>query len=336
MGKIKYIFGRIVRMDYKGFFETISKAHKASGKNSIYLFFDIIACGLKYGAGYNDYLLCDFFNLTGEQRKTYVTRSVNNTLVSLLNNRDYYHCFDDKTEFYTNFSDLIGREWMLFSTEKKQDFIDFMENRSEVIVKPRDGTGGKGVEKLKKSDFKSLDEMADYLEKINADVVEDVIVQNPVMATLHPYSINTLRIVTVLNDEGPHIVYGHVRIGNNKKPVDNLHSGGMFAPINLETGIVEFPAYDREKRTFDVHPLTGVQIKGFKIPEWDKAKEICLKASERIPQMKYLGWDVAISDKGPVFVEANNLPGYDIIQMPPHTPDKIGMLPTFRKYVKGI
>lgn len=44
----------------------------------------------------------------------------------------------------------------------------------------------------------------------------------------------------------------------------------------------------------------------------------------------------AITPNGPVFVEGNNLPGYDILQMPPHTPDKVGMLPRFREFVKGI
>lgn len=336
MGKIGYVLGRIAGMDYKSFFETVNKAHKASGKSRLYLFFDIINCGFKYGAGYNDYLLCDFFNLTADQRKTYVTRSVNNTLVGMLNDREYYHIFDNKNEFYSTFGDFIGRDWMIFSGEDKQKFIDFMADRDEVIVKPKDGTGGKGVEKLNKNDFPSLNKMIEHMEEIGAEVVEDVIKQNTVMGSLHPYSINTLRVVTILNDEGAHIVYAHVRIGNHKRAVDNLHSGGMFAPINLETGIVEFPAYDRDKKTYDVHPLTGVTIKGFKIPQWEESKKLCIEAAERIPQMKYIGWDVAVSDKGPVMVEGNNLPGYDIIQMPPHTPDKIGMLPHFRKYVGGI
>lgn len=336
MGKLKYIIGRVFGMDYKSFFETVNKAHEMSGKNRMYLFFDIIRCGFRYGAGYNDYLLCDFFNLTAEQRKTYVTRSVNNTLVSMLNDREHYHTFDNKDEFYTLFGDLIGREWIHFSMDEKQKFLDFMENRDVVIVKPKDGTGGKGVEKLNKNEFSSMQKMMEYMESIHVGVVEDVIVQNEVMGSLHPNSINTLRIVTILNDKGPHIVYAHVRIGNHGRPVDNLHSGGMFAPIDMDTGVVTFPAYDRDKKTYDVHPLTDVAIKGFQIPLWKESKELCKAAAKRVPQMRYIGWDVAISDKGPVLVEGNNLPGYDIIQMPPHTPDKIGMLPHFRKYVDGI
>ena len=78
------------------------------------------------------------------------------------------------------------------------------------------------------------------------------------------------------------------------------------------------------------------KIQGFAIPYWEEAKAMCLEASQVVPQMRYVGWDVAITPNGPVFVEGNNLPGYDILQMPPHTPDKVGMLPRFREFVKGI
>ena len=143
-------------------------------------------------------------------------------------------------------------------------------------------------------------------------------------------------MVTVLNETGPHIVYAHIRIGNSDRPVDNLHSGGMFAPIDLEKGVIQYPAYDKARHTYTEHPRTHTKIQGFAIPYWEEAKAMCLEASQVVPQMRYVGWDVAITPNGPVFVEGNNLPGYDILQMPPHTPDKIGMLPRFREFVKGI
>ena len=102
-----YIVRRIAGMDYKNMLKTVGSVHQISGKNRVGLFFDVIRCGLKYGAGYKDYELFEFYNMTPAQRATYVTRTVNNSVVARCNNRDYYHCFNDKTEFNTLFKDFI-------------------------------------------------------------------------------------------------------------------------------------------------------------------------------------------------------------------------------------
>ena len=336
MRKIKFLWNCIVHMDYGELFRTVGKVHQITGKNSLGILIDVVLCGLRYGAGFNDYLLCEFYNLSDAQRATYVTRKVNNDLVRILNNREYYHYFDNKSEFYTTFGKYIGRQWLDFSKASKEDFQKFMESRETIMVKPESSSGGFGVDKLYKKDYPSVDAMYDHLKEQKIGVVEEVLQQHEEMNRMNPGSINTLRIVTILNETGPHIVYAHIRIGNSDRPVDNLHSGGMYAPIDLERGVIQYPAYDKARHTYTEHPRTGTTIQGFAIPCWEEAKAMCLEASQIVPQMRYVGWDVAITPNGPVFVEGNNLPGYDILQMPPHTPDKIGMLPRFRKFVKGI
>lgn len=336
MGKVKYIMGCVAHMDYGELFRTVGKVHKITGKNSVGILADLVKCGMKYGAGFNDYLLCEFYNLTDAQRATYITRSVNNSLVALLNNREYYHFFDNKSEFYQTFAKYIGREWLDLSKASKEDFVKFMETRDQIMVKPGASSGGFGVNKVFKKDFSSVEAMYDKLKAEDIGVVEDVLQQHEIMNQMNPHAINTLRIVTILNETGPHIVYAHIRIGNSDRPVDNLHSGGMFAPIDLEKGVIQYPAYDKARHTYTEHPRTHTKIQGFAIPYWEEAKAMCLEATQVVPQMRYVGWDVAITPNGPVFVEGNNLPGYDILQMPPHTPDKIGMLPRFREFVKGI
>lgn len=336
MGRMGYILGRALRMDYGELFRTVGTVHGITGKNRPAVLADIVRCGLKYGAGFNDYLLCEFYNLTPEQRATYVTRSVNNTLVQMLNDPEYYKFFDYKSTFYRTFGDFIGRDWLDFSDASKEQLAEFIRGKDSVIVKPNDGTGGKGVEKLSIADFSGADELFKNLKDDGVGVVEEVLKQHPDLDRLNPYSINTLRVVTIRNDAGGHILYAHLRVGNGGRPVDNLHSGGMFAPIDIDTGVIQYPAYDKDRKTYEKHPMTGVAIQGLQIPLWEQAKEMCLRASEVVPQMRYVGWDVAVTPEGPVLVEGNNLPGYDILQMPPHTPDKIGMLPRFREFVDGI
>ena len=78
---------------------------------------------------------------------------------------------------------------------------------------------------------------------------------------------------------------------------------------------------------------TGADIVGAQIPMWDRAKDIVLEAAALIPQIGYVGWDVAVGENDVMLVEANQHPGHDFLQMPPHVPDKIGMLPRFREFI---
>ena len=190
MGKLKYVLSCAARMDYPELFRTVDTVHGITGKNRLKILTDVVECGLKYGAGFNDYLLCEFYNLTPEQRATYVTRSVNNSLVTMLNDREYYHIFDNKSEFYTKFAGYLGREWLDFSKADREAFARFMESRDAVMVKPEGGTGGKGVEKLFKKDFTTVDQLYDKLKAEQVGVVEEVLRQHPDLDALNPTRIS--------------------------------------------------------------------------------------------------------------------------------------------------
>ena len=107
----------------------------------------------------------------------------------------------------------------------------------------------------------------------------------------------------------------------------------MVAPVNKDTGVVMQPAIDKNKNLYETHPSTGSKIKGFKFPYWEEMKEMVEEAATVIPEVGYVGWDVAFSPDGPLLVEANDFPGHDIYQLPEHTPDKIGIYPEFKKYL---
>lgn len=336
MKRILYLIKRILKMDYKGLFKTVKSVHKKSGKNSVSLFFDIIKCGLKYGAGYKDYELCEWWNLNDEQRATYVTRGINNTIVTLLNNKEYYHILDNKIEFNNTFSEFLGRKWIDMSTATIDDFKAFLDGLDVIISKPENEACGRGIEKINVADFGSAEALFEHLKSINSGLSEEFVRQHEAVSKLYPLSVNTYRIVTVLTDGVPHIVYAFVRIGNGGRFVDNINAGGMAAPINIDTGIIEYPAFDKDSNYFETHPYTSCAIKGYQLPQWDKAVQTVLKAATKVKEVGYVGWDVAATKDGVVLIEGNPFPGHDILQMPPHVPDKIGMLPQFKKYIKNL
>lgn len=329
---IGYAIKRVLRMDLGRVGKDVDRVASKSGKSRAGVFFDMLWCGVKYGAGPLDYDLFEFYKLTGAQRKTYVTRGVNNALVKKYNDREYWHVFDNKNEFNEIFKDYINRDWTLTKELSRQAFEKFAQGKSELIYKPIDGTCGRGIEKIYFDD-KSTDEIYEYIKSKPAGIIEQVVIQNSKISAVYPLALNTARIVTIYKDGVVTPIFAFWRIGNNGKFVDNLNSGGMAALLDLETGTVSLPAADKNAITYTEHPHTGAKIVGFTMPMWDKAIELVTNAAKVLPQVGYVGWDIAFSEDSIQIIEGNCFPGHDILQLPAYTPDKIGLKPRVDRFL---
>lgn len=335
MEKIKYLFGRIKNMNFKRMFSTIDEIHELSGKSKIYLFFDIINCALRYQSGYVDYLLFEMWRLNKDERKTVLTRGKNNVFVKYYNNPSYNHIFLNKNEFNEKFKKYLNREYIILNGNNKDEFNKFLKGKKVIFCKPTSGTHGDSMEKIVISEFKG--DLYDYLYNKNLILVEEVVIQCEEMNKLYPYAINTVRIITVHKYGGEVLVVAaYQRIGNHGYIVDNYNGGGMVVPINEKTGIIEYPAVDKRKQIYYKHPMTDTPIVGFKVPKFSSAVNLAKKAAKVIDEIRYVGWDIAITDKGPVIIEGNEYPGHDIYQLPVHRTNNIGVLPKFEESLGKI
>ena len=325
MGKAKYLIKRILKMNYKQFFDTIDTVQSKTNKNKLSIFIDIINCGIKYQAGYIDYNLFEMYNLTKEERKTIITRGINNEILKKYNDQSKAYIFEDKALFNKLYDKYLNREW-IYLKDNLEDFKKYLKNKKEIIVKPLSLSCGKGVEKIKVSDYEP-EELYNHLIKTERFLVEDVAKQNKEISKIYPESVNTVRIVT-LNKK---VVAAFIRFGNLGNVVDNFNHDGMVTTINIETGIVEYPALDKKKNIYEIHPYTNEKIIGLKIPMWDKVKELCIEACSVTPEIGYIGWDVCVGEKEPCLIEGNDFPGHDLYQLPIHRNDGIGLLPIFKK-----
>lgn len=331
MKDIKYVIGRLFHMDYGAMLKKINSIHKKTGMSRWKIFQDMKHCAVNYGAGYMDYDLFEMYNLTEEQRDTYLTRGRNNALVKKYNDTAYWHYFLDKSEFNTRFNDYIKRDWILVKEDNTQEVLDFLSRNDVVIAKPLEGCCGRGVEKLKVAEFGGAQGCLDHIKALQVPYeLEQVIPQHEALSAIYPHSINTVRAVTFYYQGQARLISTCFRIGNGGKHVDNFNNGGMVVPVDELTGTVSACALDKKKNLYENHPMTGTPIKGFQFPYWEEVVELAKKAATEVPQVAYMGWDVAITPEGPCLVEGNEFPGHDLYQLPEHTPDKIGMMGRFR------
>ncbi len=270
---------------------------------------DCLACYLKYGAGFTDYFVFKFYNKSSAQRKQFICKRTNDRLVTKLNDKIYTVIFSDKREFDKTFSEFIGRDILDLTAASADDIKLFMARHTVAIQKPAISISGKGIVKVTSSDSAS-----DI--KSRGGLLEQFVIQHKRLSGLYSQSVNTLRLVTIIKNNTPYITAAALRIGNGGI-VDNAGAGGLCASVSVETGQVITDAVDLFTNTsYKEHPLTGKAFKGFQIPYFNQCKSMVLKAALVVPQVKYVGWDVAVTESGPLLIEANHNPGYQLYQAP--------------------
>lgn len=289
---------------------------------------------------YSEYMYqYEFWKLNEEDRDMFISR---NEVIYILTKKiylsNYYNTkitapeiFSNKLNFLKYFSDYVHRKWLVVNNSSYDVFVDFLKNTNNVIVKPIYGNCGKGVSLI--SEKENLEDLYfDYCK--NNMIIEECIQGCDEIQSFHPKSLNTIRVVTVIDDKHNVVVFGAVlRMGTGGAIIDNAHAGGIFAKININTGIVESNAIDTKGNTFFKHCDSNKDIKGFKIPCWEKIKDTCVNASLLIKDKGIIiGWDVVVNKKYQIeFVEGNFCPDFDIMQ----SPLKKGVKKEILKYIEN-
>jgi len=123
--------------------------------------------------------------------------------------------------------------------------------------------------------------------------------------------LNTIRFDTFIDKKGNvEIISGFLKMSTNKLPVDNNISGGCGVGIDLDSGMLRRNGYSKIKMSgvgvLTEHPVTGIKFENFIVPMIQEAQELVIKAAMLIPGLRMVGWDVGITNEGPVIIEGNS------------------------------
>jgi hypothetical protein len=147
------------------------------------------------------------------------------------------------------------------------------------------------------------------LKNTDGYIIEQYLEQHQTLAQIHPHSVNTLRIWVYLVNGKPSIGGAFLRVGRKGSLVDNTSSGGIYCPVDLQTGVILYGANAKfPLDQMSIHPDTGGQISGIQIPFWQACQEIAGRALQAFPHVSVAGVDVAIAVDGPKMIELNVRP----------------------------
>ena len=261
---------------------------------------------------------------------------INGAYTSIIDNKLWLPMLlmDYKDLVPTYFFFILKGEFFDFQTKIKTSIVEVLEclreNRN-LACKHTHSSLGVGFFKLSFYDGSyrvngvetQESDLISKLKKLDQYILTEYIDQHIYSKTIAPDSLNTIRLLTVkptISDDAI-IVRAFHRFGANGSVVDNLSAGcgGVLSYVNPKTGILSGNGVvNKEKDVICtnniIHPDSGVSLANIQIPHYEIIKKTILNFINSHPYLKYVGWDIAVTEDSFKIIEANSLTSLSTIQ----------------------
>ncbi len=275
------------------------------------------------GVDYDDYI--SYGQYMARRDKLNLTQPVN--YVCLLRNKSL---FSDLGSFwgFPVVKDLAKYTKGALMDTSYVSLEELLGDRKHVFVKPIDAKKGKGIFSIDEegSGFvvngnpKTQTELIGLMRDLSNEqelIIQDKVVQHPSLSILHKESVNTLRVVTINHlhsSSANDIVYvgAELRVGCGESQTDNISAGGIKIGVNEDGKLHKFGFYRKPYGTkTTTHPDSKIVFENYQIPYFEEAVNRCKAFHAKLKEIHLVGWDVAITENGPVFIEGNDSCGTD-------------------------
>lgn len=299
-----------------------SFAHKLINSNKDFsnddsiedIYVDMVYCLHRYGLSFLDYVSYGLKDKSENLRKMFVSDKLRYFYCDILNTSSVKDIMTNKFKCYEKFQTFYKRNVVsLISQNDKDSFLKFVKSHHKGIFKPLTDHSGHGISLINFDEI-NPNEWFDKTIEMSPGVLEELIIQGNQLNELNPASVNTCRVVTFRINDRVIIFAATLRMGTGNSIMDNAGTGGIYASVDPETGIVQSDAINLDNQHFLIHPLTKHQIIGFKLPKWEEAKELVTSMALHLSGATLISWDIAYSNKGWCMVEANENGAWRIIQ----------------------
>ena len=285
----------------------------------------------------DEYYEFEFENRDCEFRRTFLGLNEQRYYLDYLNPIRYYTLARNKYMAHKMLEDTGVRKSQLYcyyqpearyivSNEKASDIegvLRILKNKQvqSCVIKTTESSHGDNVWVISEINYLENDAVMTRFDgqeiKLSsvlgqdALIFESVVHQTRQFANFNESSVNTVRFMTTLYPDGSaRVIATFIKIGRAGKCVDNAGGGGnVDVCVDTETGEIKYAIqYDgwRNIKDIEKHPDSGNQLNGVIIENWQAIKEEVIKFQQAFPYCKAAGWDIAITEEGPVVIEVND------------------------------
>ena len=301
---VKYVVTNIA--EYSG------KVHATRNKNRFLVACDMLGCLLGRHVYPFEYHQLGFDSIPRKLRDTYVTTHRMEEVNRVLNDKASENLLTNKFYAGTVLAPYYKRPCIQNRNLTLADFKAFAEGQKKFIYKPIDGYGGEGHRVYRMDGSRSTEEIYEEILSAPRGVLEGWIVQHEALNALYAGAVHTIRLHTLHDGSGENIEVfgGNISIAFDGELANTHYSATICAQVDDETGILVTDGLQRDTDTImETIPTTGVRLKGYQLPDWQETLELVRQAAAAIPEIRFIGWDVAFSEDGPVICEGNIYPG---------------------------
>ena len=183
--------------------------------------------------------------------------------------------------------------------------IDIITSEPEVIIKPSQESGsGRGIQFFRKDQIAEIRSCLENKAEKNY-IVQAIVKQHPSLEKVHAGSLNTIRVCTILLDDGVHILSSVLRMGVDKSRIDNVTAGGISAAIKTNGTLDKYAYTYYTGERFDRHPQ-GLVFEGYEVPVFSRVIDTVKILAQAIGNFRLVSWDMGVDADGDVIlIEAN-------------------------------
>jgi hypothetical protein len=247
-------------------------------------------------------------------------------------------------ELFGVFDPMVGRTAEGESLRTEAELASFLRRlpRTGFVFKPTEGIQGHQVlvltgpapddpdtfltlagERYDAAGMIAMSNASASLEILNPGVrlstflIEERIRPHPELADLIGPTLCTVRALTIVGlDAVPRLVASVFKLQPKPVGVDHMVHGALGCWVDPETGALG-PGRRRSDIGFTtVIPGTDRSFLGYRLPCWEQVKQVALAAAAAFPWARAIGWDIAISDRGPILIEGNERWSPSLMQIP--------------------